>query len=293
MKKFLLQSVLFFLIPATIFVVPIIINAMMYEPYIIDGRVDTLVLGDSHVEVAIDDSMHPRIQNMASSSEGYIYTYAKLKELLKHNPHIKHVVLGFSYHNLSDYYDKYITGENAGQVVQNYIDVLERGEVRELFEANKTFLVLPALKNALRAPNNSPAYLGGFSVPKGEYAFDPEAMLQRVKLQYYENKTIRGYSAINIKYLGKINTLCKENEVGLTLLGTPLHNQYVEEVPKTFKDIYSDMIKQNGLQIIDFDDLGLEDHHFLPDGDHVNREGAGITTRWFLDQCVKQLFLFI
>jgi hypothetical protein len=47
------------------------------------------------------------------------------------------------------------------------------------------------------------------------------------------------------------------------------------------------LIKQNGLQIIDFDDLELEDHHFLPDGDHVNREGAGITTRWFLDRCVK------
>ena len=278
MKKFLLQSVLFFLIPATIFVVPIIVNAMMYEPYIIDAQVDTLVLGDSHAEVAIDDSMHPRFQNMAASSEGYIYTYAKLKELLKHNPQIKHIVLGFSYHNLSDYYDKYITGENAEQVVEKYIDVLHGEEVRELFEANKTFLVLPAFKNALRASNNSPAYLGGFRVLKGEYTFDPEAMRRRVKLQYYENKTIRGYSAINIKYLIKINAMCKENGVDLTLLSTPLHNQYVKEIPESFRKIYSDLIKQNGLQIIDFDDLELEDYHFLPDGDHMNGVGAEVVT---------------
>jgi len=285
MKKFLLQSVLFFLIPATIFVVTIIINAMMYEPYIIDAQVDTLVLGDSHVEVAIDDSVHPRIQNMAASSEGYIYTYAKLKELLKHNPHIKHIVLGFSYHNLSDYYDKYITGENAGQVVQKYIDVLHGEEVRELFEANKTLLVLPAFKNAFRELNNSPAYLGGFRVLKGEHTFDPEAMRRRVKLQYYENETICGYSAINIKYLIKINALCKENGVDLTLLSTPLHNQYVKEIPESFRDIYSDLIKQNGLQIIDFDDLELEDYHFFPDGDHMNAVGAEVVT----PRCVNLL----
>ena len=156
-----------------------------------------------------------------------------------------------------------------------------------------TTRVLETINNGNYLFYNSPAYLGGFSVPKREYMFDQEAMLRRVKLQYYENRTIRGYSAINIKYLIKINALCKENGVDLTLLATPPHNQYVEEVPESFKDIYSDLIKQNGLQIIDFDDLELEDHHFLPDGDHVNREGAGITTRWFLDQCVKQLFLFI
>ena len=105
-----------------------------------------------------------------------------------------------------------------------------------------------------------------------------------MKLQYYENKTIRGYSAINIKYLIKINALCKENGVDLTLLGTPLHNQYVEEVPESFKDIYSELIKQNGLQIIDFDDLELEDHHFLPDGDHLNSGGCRLFTKWYFKE---------
>jgi hypothetical protein len=287
MKKFILQSVLFCMIPAIIFVVSIIINTIMYDPYIIDAQVDTLILGDSHAQVAIDDSMHPRIQNMAVSSEGYIYTYAKLKELLKHNPHIKHIVLGFSYHNLSDYYDEYITGENAGQVVQKYIDVLDRETIQSLFKKNKTFLVLPAFKNALRARNNTPTYLGGFHTYKVQLAFVPEVMHGRIKNQYYEKKRIRGYSAINIKYLAKINELCRESEVQLSLLRTPLHNQYVEEVPELFKEIYSELIKQNGLQVIDFDELQLKDHHFFRDGEHLGREGASFTTKHFLDRCVK------
>lgn len=75
---------------------------------IIDDRKTEVFLGDSHVRYAVYNNLLSHSINLANSSESIYFSYYKLKQLLKANQSIETVYLGFSYHNISDYYDQYI-----------------------------------------------------------------------------------------------------------------------------------------------------------------------------------------
>ena len=58
--------------------------------------VSYLVLGNSHTEFALNDSIITDLVNISQSGESYFYTYTKLKKILEDNAQIKTVFLAFS-----------------------------------------------------------------------------------------------------------------------------------------------------------------------------------------------------
>jgi hypothetical protein len=120
MIKFIKKTALFVSIPLVFIALFIaILELINYEIAIaqrLDPSITKIFIGDSHMEKAINDSLLENSVNLAQSSESLYFSYYKLKILLEHNPTIKDVYLGFSYHSVSSYYDKFIFGEFSNAI---------------------------------------------------------------------------------------------------------------------------------------------------------------------------------
>jgi lysophospholipase L1-like esterase len=97
------------------------------------------------------------------------------------------------------------------------------------------------------------------------------------------------FSSTNILYLNKIISLCKEKQVALILVNTPLHPYYLSAVPEKFKSRYHTIIQQSGLPYIDFSEYQFSDSMFMPDGDHVSARGAAVVTNMIKEMELKDI----
>jgi hypothetical protein len=118
--------------------------------------------------------------------------------------------------------------------------------------------------------------------------FNMEQMEKRIRYQYYNKTEVIDTSEINIRYLNKIVDLCKEKNIKLTMLQTPMHKSYIKKVPKIYIQYFYHFIQSNNLDLLDFQNLELPDSCFLPDGDHVNYYGLKLTTQAFKNYYEKR-----
>ena len=124
MKSFLKKTLFFICLP--LFGIIVFIAALSCINYKIatsqhlDNSITTVFLGDSHIEQAINDTLLENCINLGQNSESLYFSYFRLKVLLESNPSIKVVCLGFSYHSLSSYYDKFIVGEFSNAISNRY-----------------------------------------------------------------------------------------------------------------------------------------------------------------------------
>ena len=65
------------------------------------------------------------------------------------------------------------------------------------------------------------------------------------------------------------------------ILTTPLHKEYINSVPKSYKRKFVEIPTNEKIKIINMGKLNLPDSCFIQDGDHVNDKGALITTNFF------------
>jgi hypothetical protein len=101
----------------------------------------------------------------------------------------------------------------------------------------------------------------------------------RILFQFYKNEIASEFADLNIIYLNKIITFCKNKNISLTFLTTPLHYQYTKKIPNKFKSKFNSFDSKNRINRINLENLILSDSCFVPDGDHVTIKGAEITTR--------------
>ena len=258
------------------------LGRLLHEPYRVDESVTTVITGDSHVQIAINDGSMGETRNIALFSEPYIYSYYKLKEILEHNHNIEKVILGFGYHNMSSYYDDYIVGWRAVNILPKYIDVLEYPALIELV-TQRPGLLMPVVRALISMTHDEYPYVGGFSdFGLGHLQFDEQAMRRRIQRQFRIGNSTREMSELNMAYLHRIVALCESHDVELTLMRTPLHEKYQNHIPTEYLDGYKRLVTMYGLAVIDFRGIDLADEHFLPDGDHVNAGGSVLTTEHFM-----------
>lgn len=243
-----------------------------FDNFRLSENITKIVIGDSHIRLAIDDSMLDNTRNIALDSEGYIYSYYKLKGLIENNRYIDTIYLGASYHNFSAYYDKAETDPN---IVATYFFILPFYEKMSIFSKieNKSQFVLNSLKLIVR-PNKFMDWLGSYADYTTKSILNTESINKRIKTQYYINNKLQDFSLSNGLYFNKIVELCKVNDKVLIILNTPLHTIYKNKIPKKFIENYFSIIKMNNLIINEFEYQIFNDDDFLPDGDHVSRKGA-------------------
>lgn len=276
MKNFL-KKILIFSIPILILWIAyfLYLNSAInynFSNYKIKQNVYKLFVGDSHVEVAIDDNLIFNSKNIAQSSEGYIFTYAKISKITKNNPSIDTIILGVSYHNFSKYYDYYIFNQSN---MEKYFFILSADEkIVFLKNTNKPFkYFINSIKSTFK-PFKFYGWLGGYKIQSADIELNQNSIQKRIKNQYYKNQNFQEFSTVNEIYFCKIVEYCKNNGIVLIALNTPLYSGYENQIPNKFKRKFKNIVKENDINVIDFKNYNFEYTDFLPDGDHVSEEGA-------------------
>ncbi len=291
MKRFLLRTTLFLGLAACgyLFLLAgvMVLNRQAIDNCRLEPGTESVIVGDSHPAWAINDTAIPGLRNISLNAEGYKYTYAKLQHLLRTDPGVKRIYLGFSYHNLSSYFDEYVTGPTFRFFASRYLAVLAPADLLEL--AWNSPRHVPDLLTGLIREGFPPGVrgtcqlYGRFSEEPMTGEFDFSTMERRIAEQYYLDGKVRGESAQNVRYLEKIVELARSHGVQLVLLDTPLHTEYEKRVPAEFRERYTRFIEKHGLEVFDFRDLSLSASDFLPDGDHTNFRGAALASRRFAE----------
>lgn len=289
MRRFL-PRLLAFLSIATVgcvllFAAVVMLNRQAVTSCRLGDGVDSVIIGDSHTAWAINDAGIDGLRNVSLNAEGYKYTYEKLKYLVKAEPGIKRIFLGFSYHNLSGYYDEYIYGKTFSNFVERYLPILTLKDYADLLARNPLQapdFVLRIFRHGFSPGIKSTCLLyGRFAEVPMVQVFDRAAMERRLTEQYKNNGRLWPESASNIEYLGKIIRLSQDYSLDLVMLNTPLHPEYRKRIPAEYVYSYEQYLAEHRLRSFDFSDLKLADEHFLPDGDHVNYSGAVLVSRRF------------
>lgn len=135
------------------------------------------------------------------------------------------------------------------------------------------------LKSGIKIWRNDNTFGGGFENPHTNTKADKATMDIRLNSQYYTNETLNSFSSLNLTYFENIIELCKEQQVELVIVNTPMHTYYQSKVPQKFIDKHLSIIKSNNLRIIDLSLLVLPDTNFQGEGDLVSMEGAMRATK--------------
>ncbi|WP_010254718.1 hypothetical protein [Treponema primitia] len=249
-----------------------------------------LILGDSHTERAINDRILTKSVNLAESATAYLYSYVKLRKLIKNNPQIDTLLLSFHssvFLNNQDY-RRTILDNRIVRFVPKYITLFAAEEFA-FFRNRKDFywsiLKLP-LKNVRtiakfiirRRVSYKDLYIGGFknsnsnNIPNEDSAEDQENV---------KHKEINTELQIS-QYLMKIIDLCEENGITLVLINTPTYMPEKYGNPELARYYYHRYLENRGVHYLDYSDFPLPDFGYSDIG-HLNPKGAEIFTRYLND----------
>ena len=298
MKKFI-KSILSFLIPIStclfLFFLIITLSTQILtsssKQYKFQENIELLFLGDSHITNAVIDSLIPNAVNLAKRSEPYYYTYQRLK-FISNNSKIEKVILGYSYHNISSYYDEFISGYLSAVMPHKLFFCLEFSEKLRVLNWNRKKLILVSKKifksfyhqyYNLVEENDEYSFYDGYNNPFKNEKVNLKSLQNRIFFQFYSKDKVTDFAGLNIIYLKKIIDFCQEKNIELSFLVTPLHPTYISKVPSTFKYKFHDFAFENKIDLIDLESLNLSDSLYVPDGDHVNMRGAEFTSAYLKD----------
>jgi hypothetical protein len=262
------------------------INKTAFNNYHLDKNIHTVFIGDSHIQMTINDSLLPNTKNLSRNAETFLFSYYKLATLLKQNPSVKKVFLGYGYHSLSDNNDNYTFGIHSKDIATRYFFILPCTIQTKMMATNGQ--TLPSfIKNALGLgwaninPKQDYSFLGFYENTFKNATIQYENIEKGIQNMYFEDGKMRQFSTDNIVYLQKIAQLCKSKNVQLTLVNTPIHPKYKSRVPSEYKHRYYSIVKDNNLDLFEFDNLILTDSCFVTDGDHVSVSGALRASEYF------------
>lgn len=288
--KLLLRRIFIFI------VIPILLCVLTYtfinffnnralNNYKVKAGVKEIYMGDSHIQLAIDDKLIANTVNLSQQSESYKFTYLKIQALLKNNPSINKVYLGFSYHNLASYYDDFIDGKYSKDICGRFFFIAPYKQKVELLNERSvefsTFVrcaLSYGLKNVF-VNESALSFIGLYQNDFKKVAAIESSMNKRLFFQFYKKNKPSDFSTSNINYFNKIIEFCKLNSVEIILINTPLHPYFKNRIPLKFIAKYDSIIAEKHLSVLDFSNLVLSDSCFIPDGDHLSAKGAGILSR--------------
>ena len=223
----------------------------------------TVFLGDSRIEY-----LYKNANNLGCYSEGLKYTYYKILALNK-TKKLKTIYLGLSHHSFSGYFNEYLTNEM--EVLPRYFVITPKPMqmFNEYHFLNLHFLFKKQFKLAWKSIISENNFIEGhFSYPfKSQVSIKKSQ--QRIKQQFYlKNGDLQPFSKEQIQYLNVIKYYCRDNNIRLIVINTPVYESYYENIPQNYKQIYEQNTRD--LEVIDMSHFLLNKTDFLPDGDHIS-----------------------
>jgi hypothetical protein len=132
MKKFLFNILIFFTLNLIIliFALSSVYFITSSSSFKISEEKNIIVVGDSHTECAIDDSIFSYSINISQSGTAYLYSYVKLRKFLNENPHVDTVLISFHSGSIKRFTDELILGDKyILYLIPNYFSLLQTEEL--------------------------------------------------------------------------------------------------------------------------------------------------------------------
>jgi hypothetical protein len=246
--------------------------------YTIDSNTHILILGDSHPECALNDSIIERSKNLAQSADTYFYIYYKLKKIIEANPTIDTVILGFPGNLFIPERDNWIYGEEyLGNKYPKYCHLIAIEDQVFLFFKNPRAFII-AFKDAMKTD-----YGFLFSTIQkvynelnwGGYLYLVRDDIPKILNEQDKDITRPFYSKsiskLNYKNLNKIIDFCANHNKTIILLNVPIHKMS----PRDQTLDLANFVKSDfgSVTFWDYSDYKLEDEEF-GDLTHLNYKGA-------------------
>ncbi|ROI09230.1 hypothetical protein EGI11_07400 [Chryseobacterium sp. H3056] len=130
----------------------------------------------------------------------------------------------------------------------------------------------------------TPSYLGGYYNEFTGVA-KIKSVNERINIVFYnKGGEVLNYSLHNLYYLQKINDLCKQSNISLVLISTPLHSLHKDKIPVNYLKKHQEIVNKSNRHLLDYSNLLEDAKYFMPDGDHVNKRGSISTINIFKSQ---------
>ncbi|PCJ95904.1 MAG: hypothetical protein COA50_08065 [Flavobacteriaceae bacterium] len=277
MKKFMLNITRFIITLTSCIIVLLIATSLISKnlfDFSIPKQKNILVLGNSHPECAINDSILPNVFNLAQSGTGYFYDYVKAREVIAENSQIDTVIIGYTYGDMAKEMDSWFDGkEKIKFKLRNYFFLFNFNDYLALLKANPLDVLSQtpqAIGYNLYMSYKGYTYLGGFNYLKRNKLEEAKRRLENQQI-LESNSEVSKYQSI---YLQKIYTYCNKNNIVLILLNTPIH-PLGEEYRKNLKTNYYKFASQKLPKAILVNDSNLKlPESFYADLNHLNFKGA-------------------
>ena len=239
-----------------------------------------LIAEDPQPGNAINPDVLTGSRSVTLAGEHLLMTYHKLESLLQRPHDVQIVILGFAPHNIAPFRDVTfadpITSRNFFGAMY---PIMERSDFEPL-EVNEEAYWLSLVRRLLLVPRleHHRRYMGGFvSVPVGPLRGDAEAEAKAVaERYYYVVGDVAAPSSVATTYLLNIIDLLEVREVGLVLVSTPVHPEYLANIPKPFSDHFEHLTaiaRQRDVMVVDGSTYLRPDMGFA-DLQHLNHAGS-------------------
>lgn len=265
MKKFLIKLLLYIILLFLLVVCDILIRSIYLNnaSLNLDKNINTLFVGSSHFACNIDDSLLLTAKNISTAGERYLYTYIKLKKIIKDNPQIKTVFCSCAPLDIFPSADYYYYDEHIEYFVPRYFPLFSIHEY-SVFKKHKVKLLSGFFCEYHHMHHFSPQKylenLGGYTKLEGQAKkFNPQK-----EIGY-------GGNEVQLKYLKEIIDLCKQKQIRLILMLTP--NKLLETVYDL--DYYYSKISSLGyIEYLDLHNWRTDRTNIFYDAGHLNDQGA-------------------
>ena len=261
--KFIKKGIVFIL-PLTILPAIIGLGYYLHRPDSLslpDASRKILILGDSHTECGINDSLFSNSFNFSESSESYLFCYAKLQMLTSGQKTFDTLLLSVNPRSLS-------AGTHIPGVYKfnSTLCLLDWSTLQDYLDEMPLYMAGRLLRPFWQEPCLEGGFLG---LPDCKLAKDIASRQGKDK-----NSCIT--YPLQLTYLQKIVRLCEEKNIRLYFVNVPMYNaghyfnmdNFYQCIDTNFREI----------PFLDYGDMLFPDSCFM-DAGHLNRRGAEIFSR--------------
>ena len=248
--------------------------------YKIPNDKNILIIGDSHTECSIDDSIFSRSVNISQSGTPYYYSYIKLKKFMSENKSIDTVLLSIHPGVIGKSIDSVwvYNSNNITWKVSSVFNLIHKTDFEPfLFNIDfyLAFLKIPinniqTLSQLLLSKqfNYKSTNIGAYNKNLNN---NLKENLKKINNRKMDDGEIINPSLIQREYIERIIRFCNDRNTTIILISTPVYN------PNRFynPNIVINYLKDINLKIklSDYSRLPLDDSCFA-DISHLNYKGA-------------------
>lgn len=283
MTRFILRTgFLLFIISAILLILEFFIVSCVKNPFSIKKNIlksnilktETLILGNSHLYYGLNPRyFSSNVINLASRGRKIETDYFFLEENIKKIKNLNNVIIPVSFYTL--YGTK--LSESEKRLFYNYfnIDKYNQGFFKNLL-LNES--ILETFKDftywKLRYGDIDSL---GFRIRKNTYIQDAIGM-ENLKKTYNKIDTLNTRNINrNISFLNKIDSLTHHNNVKLTIIFPPYHQDFYQDFFKKIIDKEIQLVKKtlgDNVIIINATRFFEKENTFFEDSNHLNQKGA-------------------